>query len=142
MKRKYVIHDEDGKQYDVEEVSEETTVEEPLKDEGEDAVLTADETLALKKLAAIADELVKLLEVEKAEHAASEEPVEDEDEDIVADGCDEEEEVVDTAKPRDSKRSFGAIETSNKVQVDDSVEEDAISDTWSKRYSNQLGGNK
>lgn len=145
MKRKYVIHDEDGKKYDVEEVAEETTVEEPMKDEGEEAVLTADEILELKKLAGIADKLVKLLEVEEAEHAATEEdaePVEDEDEDEeINDGCDEEE-VVDTAKPRDSKRSFGAIETSNKTTVDDSLDEDDISAAWSKRYNNQLGGNK
>lgn len=145
MKRKYVIHDEDGKKYDVEEVAEETTVEEPMKDEGEEAVLTADEILGLKKLAGVADKLVKLLEVEEAEHAATEEdakPVEDEDEDEVNDGCDEDEEVVDTAKPRDSKRSFGAIEKSDKTTVDDSLDEDEIATVWSKRYNNQLGGNK
>lgn len=145
MKRKYVIHDEDGKKYDVEEVAEETTVEEPMKDEGEEAVLTADEILGLKKLAGVADKLIKLLEVEEAEHAATEEdaePVEDEDEDEVNDGCDEDEEVVDTAKPRDSKRSFGAIEKSNKTAVDDSLDEDDIATAWSKRYNNQLGGNK
>lgn len=144
MKRKYVIHDEDGNKYDVEEVAEETTVEEPMKDDGEEAVLTAEEILGLKKLAGVADKLIKLLEVEEAEHAATEEdakPVEDEDKDDIDDGCDEED-VVDTAKPRDSKRSFGAIETSNKTTVDDSLDEDDIATAWSKRYNNQLGGNK
>lgn len=142
---KFYIKDEDGKEYEVEEVAEKTTDEETLppveeKTTDEDVnALTADEITALKSLAANADRIIALLDTEEAEHEATEdeEPViedEDEDETIV----DTDEEMENTC--HDSKRSVGAIEK-GKV-LNDSIEvQDSIAAAWAKRYSNK-GGNE
>lgn len=143
MKRKYIIHDEDGTSYNVEEIEEvkdAAEVEVPTKDDEANGLLP-EEIEALKKLAAVADKLVGLVNVE--EDAAAE----DEDEDVIVDSADEDEDededkVIDTCgKGRDSKASFGSIET-NRTTLEDSIDEDSISETWNERYNKQLGGNK
>ena len=140
---KIVVKDEEGKTYTVEELIEkeaEKPAEEPKKDEVP-AALSDDEVASLKKLAACADKLVALLDVEKDEH--EEQPgVTDEEEDDIEKDEDEElkDEVIETDKMRkDSKSSFGSIEKKKAAKVDDSLEDD-ISAAWAKRYSN--GGNK
>lgn len=139
---KIVVKDEEGKTYTVEELIEkeaEKPAEEPKKDEVP-AALSDDEVASLKKLAACADKLVALLDVEKDEH--EEQPgVTDEEEDGEKDKDEElKDEVIETDKMRkDSKSSFGSIEKKKAAKVDDSLEDD-VSAAWAKRYSN--GGNK
>lgn len=139
---KIVVKDEEGKTYTVEELIEkeaEKPAEEPKKDEVP-AALSDDEVASLKKLAACADKLVALLDVEKDEH--EEQPdVTDEEDDGEKDEDEElKDEVIETDKMRkDSKSSFGSIEKKKAAKVDDSLEDD-VSAAWAKRYSN--GGNK
>lgn len=140
---KYKVRDEDGKQYEVEEVKEanatdEDETEKPLTNTcTEDESLSADDISALKKLAGIADKLLALVdkpatEDEDEDENVEEEEIEDEDEQI--------EEVIDTDGPKKAKdsikKSAGAIE--NKTKVVDAIEEDDIATAWAKRY----GGNK
>lgn len=133
------IKDEDGMEYKVEEIEKETTV--PTTD---NETLSDVEIDSLKKLAAVADKLIALLEVEKEEHdvdEAKEEMLEDEE---IEEKEDEDEIVIDTdevaeceSKAHDSKRSIGAIERN---QVNDSLEvQDEIANAWNLRYN---GGNK
>ena len=83
MPKKFIIKDDDGKQF---EVTEETVDEEPeakpeeMPEVHDDEGLTADEIAALKNLAAKAEDILKLLEVEAKEHATS-----DEDENVITD---------------------------------------------------------
>lgn len=137
--KKYRIKDADGCEYEVKEL---TTVDEDMDEENdvdvdvktENEELTPEDIAALKKLAAIAPQLVAL--VEKPETETTDEEEIDEDEYVDED---EDEEVVDTCGKkmrRDSKKSFGAIEREKKT-VDDSLTDD-VAAAWAKRY----GGNK
>ena len=135
--KKFLITDEDGIDYNVEEV--ETKEEPSTKDDVSE--LTSDEIASLKKLAANADKLIALLEIEKEEHK-DETDVLDEDEDkIDADVDADKENVVDTDKIKstcDSKRSIGAIE---RKRSNDSIDvQDEIAMAWANRY-NRKGGN-
>lgn len=143
MPKKFIIKDDDGKQF---EVTEETVDEEPEAKSEEtpevhdDEGLTADEITALKNLAAKAEDILKLLEVEAKEHATSDEDenvitdedVESKDADMTEDE-DEEETVVKTA---DSKKSIGSIEKKKNVMTNDSIEdsETAIAQAWADRF--------
>lgn len=135
--KKYRITDENGEQYEVEEVEEKAVDEEPIP-EVHDEELLPEEIAALKKLAAAADQLIALIDVEKEEHNVESFDDEDEienDEDVEVE--EKEEQLVDTdeeekIKGKDSKRSFGAIERKRK-SVDDSLT-DEISNAWAKRY--------
>lgn len=143
MPKKFIIKDDDGKQF---EVTEETVDEEPeakpeeTPEVHDDEGLTADEITALKNLAAKAEDILKLLEVEAKEHATSDEDenvitdedVETEDRDMTEDE-DEKETIVKTA---DSKKSIGSIEKKKNVMTNDSIEdsETAIAQAWADRF--------
>ena len=141
MKKKYHITDADGSEYEVEEIMEdedeviEETVEEP---EVHDESLSEEEIAALRGLAAVADKLMALVNTSDA-CDEDEDDVCDEDEELVEE---REEEVIDTdseeeeQKPRDSKKSIGALEK-RKAHADDSLV-DEIANAWAKRY----GGTK
>ena len=143
MKKKYIIHDEDGKEFKVEETIDETPVEEEVIEKVKDddaSVLTDDEIVALKKLAAVADKLVGLIsdkvedeeEVEEEEEKKEEEEIIDTDEDI-----EDEEEVETMKKTCDSKKSFNSIEV-RRNKVDDSIDpSDDVNTAWAKRYNNR-----
>ena len=142
MPKKFIIKDDDGKQF---EVTEETVDEEPeakseeMPEVHDDEGLTADEITALKNLAAKAEDILKLLEVEAKEHATSDEDenvitdedVETEDRDMTED--EDEETIVKTA---DSKKSIGSIEKKKTVMTNDSIEdsETAIAQAWADRF--------
>lgn len=140
---KFHIKDEDGKEFEVEEViakkSEEDEDTIPAADDDSPS-LTSEEIASLKSLATIADELVALVKGKTAAY----ENEDKEDESI--DNEDEEEEVIETddcdstsgmKKVSDARTSIGKIERTPK-RVEDSVEEDEISKAWAKRY----GGTK
>lgn len=142
MPKKFIIKDDDGKQF---EVTEETVDEEPEAKSEEtpevhdDEGLTADEITALKNLAAKAEDILKLLEVEAKEHATSDE---DEnvitDEDVEAEDADmtEDEDEETVIKTADSKKSIGSIEKKKNVMTNDSIEdsETAIAQAWADRF--------
>ena len=154
MPKKFIIKDEDGKQFEIteettdEEVKTETEDEEVEPEVKDDEGLTPDEIAALKELAKYSGDLIKLLEVEKKEHeATSDEDIDetiDSDEDIVdsdeeeTNNCDmteDEDETVIETKTGDSKKSVGSIAKKTKT-VSDSLDnrEMEIADAWSKRY--------
>lgn len=142
---KFNVRDEDGKEYNVEEVEEvkktddEDETKKPLTNTCTDDALSPEEIASLKKLAGIADKLCALVDtttdekVEEEEEEEEEEEIEDEGEQI--------EEVIDTDEPKKAKdsikKSAGAIEKKT-VKTEDSVEEDDVSAAWAKRY----GGNR
>ena len=142
MPKKFIIKDDDGKQF---EVTEETVDEEPeakpeeTPEVHDDEGLTADEITALKNLAAKAEDILKLLEVEAKEHATSDE---DEnvitDEDVEAEDADmtEDEDEETVIKTADSKKSIGSIEKKKNVMTNDSIEdsETAIAQAWADRF--------
>lgn len=141
MKKKYHIVDADGSEYEVEEIMEDEDksemVEEKVEEtEAHDELLSEDEIAALRRLAAVADKLIALTETsdEDEEIIENEEDVCDEDEEVVEE---KEEEVIDTCeeeetKPRDSKRSIGALEKTQKIMNDSLV--DDVAEAWAKRY--------
>lgn len=143
MPKKFIIKDDDGKQF---EVTEETVDEEPeakpeeMPEVHDDEGLTADEITALKNLAAKAEDILKLLEVEAKEHAATSD--EDEnvitDEDVEAEDADmtEDEDEETIVKTADSKKSIGSIEKKKTVMTNDSIEdsETAIAQAWADRF--------
>lgn len=143
MPKKFIIKDDDGKQF---EVTEETVDEEPeakpeeTPEVHDDEGLTADEITALKNLAAKAEDILKLLEVEAKEHAATSD--EDEnvitDEDVEAEDADmtEDEDEETVIKTADSKKSIGSIEKKKTVMTNDSIEdsETAIAQAWADRF--------
>lgn len=133
--KKFFVRDADGEEYEVEEIKEchdDDVIEEISETEEQPEVLTNEEIVALKRLAAVADRLLSTV------NAGGEDPEMIDDEDEEKDIADEEvteekkEEVVDTTKTRDSRKSFGAIEK-RKATVDDSLNTD-IDDAWAKRY--------
>lgn len=154
MPKKFIIKDEDGKQFEIteettdEEVKTETEDEEVKPEVKDDEGLTPDEVAALKELAKHSGDLIKLLEVEKKEHEAtsdedidetvdSDEEMIDSDEDETKD-CDmteDEDETVIETKTGDSKKSVGSIAKKTK-KVSDSLDnrEMEIADAWAKRY--------
>lgn len=156
MPKKFIIKDEDGKQFEIteettdEEVKTETEDEEVKHEVKDDEGLTPDEIAALKELAKHSGDLIKLLEVEKKEHEAafdedideivdSDEEIIDSDEEETKD-CDmteDEDETVIETKAGDSKKSVGSIAKKTK-KVSDSLDnrEMEIADAWSKRFKN------
>ncbi len=141
---KFRIKDDDGKEFEVEEIEEmkkdsEEEIEKKEKEEVKDDALTAEEIASLKQLAAVSSDLIKLLKVEEKEHAN------DKDEEKVEEKA--EEEVIDTdehdpLKANDSKGSFGSIEKKEKKDVNDSngyASQLEIENSWQNRFK---GGNK
>lgn len=133
---KFRIKDEDGKDYEVEEILEKKSEEDAEEVSTVEKVeLSEDEIKALKTLAAKATDLLALLNP-TTQTDEEEEKVEDEDEEEVMDA---DEEVVETCEEKtthDSKSAFGSL-SSKKYRVDDSLE-DEVSAAWAKRY----GGNR
>ena len=143
---KFRIKDEDGKDYTVEEIIEKKSedVEPEVETKDEEVIsLTQEEIDNLKLLLPLAPHVEKLVALvqEKADETVEDED-EDEDEDFDEEITEEEKEVNDeevietcekeTMPARDSKSSFGSLETKN-VNIDDSLE-DSVSQAWAKRY--------
>ena len=133
--KKFFVRDADGEEYEVEEIKEchdDDVIEEISETEEQPEALTNEEIAALKRLAAVADRLLSTVKAEDEDPETLDD--EDEEKDIGDEEVTEEkkEEVVDTTKTRDSRKSFGAIEKS-KATVDDSLNTD-IDDAWAKRY--------
>lgn len=126
---KFKIRDKSGREFNVEEIEEVKT-----NYGDDDDGLSSEEIASLKQLAAVADKLVGLVNTSTDDEDEEEEieEIEDEEEEQI-------EEVIDTSKNNtfDSiKKSATAIE--KKIKTDDSLDKDAVSDAWAKRY----GGNK
>ena len=133
--KKFFVRDADGEEYEVEEIKEchdDDVIEEVSETEEQPEALTKEEIAALKRLAAVADRLLSTVNTEGEDLEMIDD--EDEEKDIADEEVTEEkkEEVVDTTKTRDSRKSFGAIEK-RKATVDDSLNTD-IDDAWAKRY--------
>lgn len=133
--KKFFVRDADGEEYEVEEIKEchdDDVIEEVSETEEQPEALTKEEIAALKRLAAVADRLLSTVNTEDEDPEMIDD--EDEEKDIADEEVTEEkkEEVVDTTKTRDSRKSFGAIEK-RKATVDDSLNTD-IDDAWAKRY--------
>lgn len=139
---KFNVRDEDGKEYEVEEVEEvkktddEDETKKPLTNTCTDEDgLSPEEIAALKKLAGMADKLCALV------NTTTDEEVEEEEEEEIEDEGEQIEEVIDTdelKKAKDSiKKSAGAIEKKT-IKTGDSIEEDDVAVAWAKRY----GGNR
>ena len=133
--KKFFVRDADGEEYEVEEIKEchdDDVIEEISETEEQPEALTKEEIVALKRLAAVADRLLSTVNTEDEDPETLDD--EDEEKDIGDEEVTEEkkEEVVDTTKTRDSRKSFGAIEK-RKATVDDSLNTD-IDDAWAKRY--------
>ena len=133
--KKFFVRDADGEEYEVEEIKEchdDDVIEEISETEEQPEALTNEEIVALKRLAAVADRLLSTVKAEDEDPETLDD--EDEEKDIGDEEVTEEkkEEVVDTTKTRDSRKSFGAIEK-RKATVDDSLNTD-IDNAWAKRY--------
>ena len=133
--KKFFVRDADGEEYEVEEIKEchdDDVIEEVSETEEQPEALTNEEIAALKRLAAVADRLLSTVNTEDEDLETLGD--EDEEKDIGDEEVTEEkkEEVIDTTKTRDSRKSFGAIEK-RKATVDDSLNTD-IDDAWAKRY--------
>ena len=133
--KKFFVRDADGEEYEVEEIKEchgDDVIEEISETEEQPEALTNEEIVALKRLAAVADRLLSRVDTEEEDPETLDD--EDEEKDIGDEEVTEEkkEEVVDTTKTRDSRKSFGAIEK-RRATVDDSLNTD-IDDAWAKRY--------
>lgn len=136
--KKYLVKDEDEGLVvtELDEEPEKKTEDEDIEEEvRDDDALTPEEISALKSLAAVASDLVALVEKSKTSDEDEEiddedEELEDEDEEALLD--EDEEEVIETGKAHDSKKSFGAIQRKSKPK--DSLENDEVADAWAKRY--------
>lgn len=135
--KKYLVKDEDEGLVvtELDEEPEKKTEDEDIEEEvHDDDALTPEEISALKSLAAVASDLVALVEKSKTsdedEEIDDEEELDDEDENALLD--EDEEEVIETGKAHDSKKSFGAIQRKSKPK--DSLENDEVADAWAKRY--------
>ena len=132
---KFKIRDKSGREFKVEEIEEVKAKanDEPLTESfGDDDGLSSEEIASLKQLAAVADKLVGLVNTTDEDEEEEIEEIEDEEEEQI-------EEVIDTSKKKTAdsiKKSATAIE--KKIKTDDSLDTDAVSDAWAKRY----GGNK
>ena len=133
--KKFFVRDADGEEYEAEEIKEchdDDVIEEVSETEEQPEALTNEEIAALKRLAAVTDRLLSTVNTEDEDPETLGD--EDEEKDIGDEEVTEEkkEEVVDTTKTRDSRKSFGAIEK-RKATVDDSLNTD-IDNAWAKRY--------
>ena len=134
MKHTFRIKDEDGCEYQVEEIKEE-------KDIHDEESLSSEEISALKRLASVADKLIDLTdtkdEVDPDTKRSVNEVLEDEDEDEEKE--DFEEKVVDTDEDEESGIHDSANALEKKSKTNDSVDvQSDIASAWAKRY----GGNR
>lgn len=137
---KFYIKDSDGESFEVEEIEERDCdygSDEFVKDD--DSIISEEEVIALKKLIPYVDRIIAMIEADNVPEEKTEEPLEDNDLEILQEEkkeMDEDEEVIDTdeMKAKDSKKSFGSIE-SKKQKVDDTLKnETSVEDAWAKRY--------
>lgn len=140
MAKKFIIKDDDGKEFEVTEetVDEQPEVEEePAKPEvKDDESLTPEEIVALKALAAHSADIIKLLSVEAEEHAEdTDEEIVDEDVDAADEESSDEDEKEIVVKTGDSKKSVGSIQKTTTKTVDsiDAKEAD-IAQAWADRF--------
>ena len=143
---KYIIRDEDGKEYEVTETKDEEIEkvgDDDLPHEGvhDDDTLAPEEITALKRLAGVADKLIALIaakdeEPTSTEDEGMEETLGDDEEEIEKKDCgDDGEEVIET-KTGDSKSAVGSLRKTKDSKVDDALNrENAIADAWSKYYT-------
>ena len=134
--RKFIIKDETGKQYDITEqcIDEEPASEKaaaPAPELKDEEVLSSEEIVALKKLAASADKLIALIadEVSTPEIKDEEEPkksMPDADELVVID--------TDPVEAKDSVGSIGTKANDSAANIVDSQLD--IADAWNKRFNN------
>ena len=127
--KKYLVKDEDEGLVvtELDEEPEKKTEDEDIDEEvHDDDALTPEEISALKSLAAVASDLVALVEKSKTSDEDEEIDDEDEDEDENEEALldEDEEEVIETGKAHDSKKSFGAIQRKSKPK--DSLEDDEV----------------
>lgn len=140
MAKKFIIKDDDGKEFEVTEetVDEQPEVEEePAKPEvKDDESLTPEEIVALKALAAHSTDIIKLLSVEAEEHAEdTDEEIADEDADVVDEESSDEDEKEIVVKTGDSKKSVGSIQkTTTKTADSIDVRETDIAQAWADRF--------
>ena len=140
MAKKFIIKDDDGKEFEVTEetVDEQPEVEEePAKPEvKDDESLTPEEIVALKALAAHSADIIKLLSVEAEEHAEdADEEIADEDADVVDEESSDEDEKEIVVKTGDSKKSVGSIQkTTTKTADSIDVRETDIAQAWADRF--------
>ena len=139
MAKKFIIKDDDGKEFEVTEetVDEQPEVEEPAKPEvKDDESLTPEEIVALKVLAAHSADIIKLLSVEAEEHAEdTDEEIADEDADVVDEESSDEDEKEIVVKTGDSKKSVGSIQkTTTKTADSIDVRETDIAQAWADRF--------
>lgn len=140
MAKKFIIKDDDGKEFEVTEetVDEQPEVEEePAKPEvKDDESLTPEEIVALKALAAHSADIIKLLSVEAEEHAEdTDEESSDEDADAVDEESSDEDEKEIVVKTGDSKKSVGSIQkTTTKTADSIDVRETDIAQAWADRF--------
>lgn len=128
--KKFRIRDDEGNNYEVEEIE---TVE-PVE-------LTQEEIISLKELASKASEILALLNNEVVDEDKEEEVKDKEEKEVVDEDKEEvkdedEEEIIDSEekeKVKDSKKSYGSIE-SHKSIVDSFDKEQEIAKAWAKRY--------
>lgn len=144
--KKYRVTDEDGNALTVEEFETSSADEEPeILDE--DPVLTSEEILALKGLAAVAEKLMGLIkttdeeeiseEEEEEDETISDEEEEEEEEEIIDTDEDTVEEEIVKKTSHDSKKGFGSIEKKT-VTKDSALDHELeVAQAWAKRY----GGN-
>ena len=143
--KKYLVKDTD-EGFEVNELDEETTETVETKEIKDENALTDEEIAALKGLAAISADLIKLINEKKEsvgdededkdkERLSDDDDDEDDEETLCDDDDDDDDEVVDTdmMKSHDSKRSVGAI--ARKSKNHDSIDEaNDIESAWMKRY--------
>ena len=140
MAKKFIIKDDDGKEFEVTEetVDEQPEVkEEPAKPEvKDDESLAPEEIVALKALAAHSADIIKLLSVEAEEHAEdTDEEIADEDADVVDEESSDEDEKEIVVKTGDSKKSVGSIQkTTTKTADSIDVRETDIAQAWADRF--------
>lgn len=127
--KKYIIHDGEN-EYSVIETEVAENSDEPIEEELEvkdDTAFSAEEIEQLKRVIAIFPDLEALVKRTPEETTDS-----DEDETEELRDEDEDEDKEKKASSRDSKKSFGAID-SLKTVVEDSIE-DEVANAWIKRY--------
>lgn len=135
---KYNVRDEDGTEYKIEEIE---NVSAPLEEDNSDNDLSRDEIEALKKIASVADILIKLASSNVTDNDTEEEELEEEidvnDEEEEEEEFEAKEKLINTEKCKSNdsiKKSAVAIE--KKVKTVDS-DEDTIAIAWANRYGGQ-----
>ena len=140
--KKFLIKDEDGTEFEVQEI--EKKEEEVVPTQDEFGALSEDEISALKRLASVADKLIALTETTDEDIKEEvKEVIEDEDEDDEDEIVEEDkEEIIDTDEVEEDKNNMHDSINSigSKISTNDSVDiQTDIANAWANRYK---GGNR